>query len=274
MLQTLPGGLDVSSGQKVQEFWRQDRKLHINVKELQAAVNTLKSLAKKGEHVVLLVDNAVAYYYLKKGGGRLPHLNVLMRDLWAWCMQRRISVDVNWVPSDEQRADFLSRTPLDRGDYTLNPEIFRDMVHFQGGIARDGHVRLTGEQKIGKICFKGSSLGELQGRRPKVSFGGYKYMLCQPPLENNFALAEEGAGAPRSTMHVDSPLLGFSHMVAPLGKVASTWDQGAGDPPCPGMFWNCLGELMPSPRWHLLCVIISGSAYKGRKSHLDQLIFI
>ena len=44
-------GVDVTSGQIVQEFWRQKRHLHINVKELEAAINTVQSLAKPGEHV-------------------------------------------------------------------------------------------------------------------------------------------------------------------------------------------------------------------------------
>ena len=39
------GGLDVTSGCQIQEFWREAGPLHINVKELRAAVDTVKSLA-------------------------------------------------------------------------------------------------------------------------------------------------------------------------------------------------------------------------------------
>jgi hypothetical protein len=43
--------------------------LHINIKELSAAVQVVKTLAKEGEHITLGVDNLVAYHYLRKGGG-------------------------------------------------------------------------------------------------------------------------------------------------------------------------------------------------------------
>ena len=72
------GGLDLTTGAGVQEFWREESGLHINVKELQAAIHTIKSLAPVGETVHLCVDNTVAFSYLLKGGGRLAAFNVLM----------------------------------------------------------------------------------------------------------------------------------------------------------------------------------------------------
>ena len=63
------GAMELVSGQKVQEFWRSERGLHINIKELKAAISAVRSFAKQGETVHLPVDNQVAYYYLKKGGG-------------------------------------------------------------------------------------------------------------------------------------------------------------------------------------------------------------
>jgi hypothetical protein len=62
--------LDVKNGNFVQEYWRDLASLHINKKELLAAINSVKSLSKKGETVSLTVDNQVVYYYLAKGGGR------------------------------------------------------------------------------------------------------------------------------------------------------------------------------------------------------------
>ena len=63
------GGVDSSSGKILQEFWRGDHTLHINAKELKAAILTIKSFAKKGEHVLLNIDNQVAMSYIKKWGG-------------------------------------------------------------------------------------------------------------------------------------------------------------------------------------------------------------
>ena len=73
-------GVDVTSGKMVQDFWRDKSGLHINVKELEAAIITVKSLSHKGEHVSLKVDNSVIFAYLSIGGGRIP-------SLWCakWC---------------------------------------------------------------------------------------------------------------------------------------------------------------------------------------------
>ena len=62
-------GLDLNTKDVVQEYWRDQAGLHITVKELSAAVQTVMSLAKPKEVVQLGVDNLVAYYYLLKGGG-------------------------------------------------------------------------------------------------------------------------------------------------------------------------------------------------------------
>ena len=117
-------GVDVQTGTVVQEFWREKGSLHINVKELEAAVNTVKCLAKPRETVHLSVDNSVTFSYLKKGGGRLPQFNLLMRDFWKWCMAREIRVQVDLVKSEQDQADYWSRTPVDTGDYTMDKELF------------------------------------------------------------------------------------------------------------------------------------------------------
>ena len=117
-------GVDVTSGQIVQEFWRDKSGLHINVKELEAAINTVKSLAKAGEMVSLSVDNSVTFAYLKKGGGRIPSLNQLVRPFLKWCIQKRITLEVNQVKSAEDLADGPSRWGQDRGDYTMDRNFF------------------------------------------------------------------------------------------------------------------------------------------------------
>ena len=70
-------GVDITTGKMVQEFWRDKSVLHINVKELEAAINTVKSLAKPGEHVCLKVDNSVTYWHLMKGGGKSDRKSVV-----------------------------------------------------------------------------------------------------------------------------------------------------------------------------------------------------
>ena len=41
-------GVDIHTGNVVQEFWRGQDVLHINVKEPQASINTVRSLAREG----------------------------------------------------------------------------------------------------------------------------------------------------------------------------------------------------------------------------------
>eukprot|EP00667_Euglena_gracilis_P006679 EG_transcript_6737 len=119
------GGLDIHTGEIVQEFWRKDSILHINVKELSAAISTVKSLSKPGETVSLSVDNQVIYYYLTKGGGRKDPFNKMLRPFFKWCMEHQVNLQVNWVPSKECLADPISRWEMDRGDYSLDPQLFQ-----------------------------------------------------------------------------------------------------------------------------------------------------
>jgi len=124
------GGINVKTKECVQEFWRSAKTLHINVKEMWAAVKTLQSLSHPNEKVHLVVDNAVTYHYFRKGGGRKPHLNAIMRDFWQWVLERNIQVEISLVPSLESQADTLSRPPKDKGDYTLHQglwHVLRDL---------------------------------------------------------------------------------------------------------------------------------------------------
>ena len=124
------GGLDKNSGQKIQDYWRHLSVLHINQKELHAAVETIRALAKPKETVVLHVDNQVAFSYLTKWGGRKPYLNQVLKPLLCWCQEKGINLQVDWVPSQEQVADKLTREFPDPGDYTLDQKIFKKCCTF------------------------------------------------------------------------------------------------------------------------------------------------
>ena len=65
-------GIDLLTGDVVQEYWRTQSGLHINIKELRAALDTIRSLAKPGEKVKICVDNTVAHSYLTRGGKITP----------------------------------------------------------------------------------------------------------------------------------------------------------------------------------------------------------
>ena len=86
-------GKDLSTGNQVHEFWRgNDKEWHINLKELHASCNTVKSFAKPGETIHLKVDNQVTYSYLKKIGGKIPIFNEMIRPLLLWCQEHQIKL--------------------------------------------------------------------------------------------------------------------------------------------------------------------------------------
>ncbi len=80
----------------VQELWREDSSLHINIKELKAAIDTVLALANPGDRVNLSVDNTVAYRYLKKQGGRKTTFNKILKPLVTYC-QRNNSPPVSSI---------------------------------------------------------------------------------------------------------------------------------------------------------------------------------
>ena len=118
-------GVDVDSGKLVQEYWRGRISLHINIKEMEAAINTVKNLSCKNDQVSLSVDNQVIHYYLSKGGGRKNPFNKLLQPFFKWLMENNISLQVQWVPSAKCLADPISRWQQDRGDYSLDPLLFK-----------------------------------------------------------------------------------------------------------------------------------------------------
>jgi hypothetical protein len=92
------GGVETTQKSFIQDFWRHDHVLHINEKELRAAVSTIQSFAKPGETIRLNVDNQVALSYLKKWGGRKNYLNKILEPLFQWCWEKQVQLDVQWVP--------------------------------------------------------------------------------------------------------------------------------------------------------------------------------
>ena len=118
------GALELGTGRVIHEFWRGSED-HINVRELLAAINAVKGLAKKASTVRLSVDNQVVYYYLSKGGGRLARYNGLLRPFFQWMQENGVDLQVRWLPSAQNQADEVSRWAVDPGDYSLNLRLFR-----------------------------------------------------------------------------------------------------------------------------------------------------
>ena len=57
----------------------------------------------------MYTDNTTVYHYIRKWGGKLPHFQVLVRELWDLLQERRVTIAIHWVASEYNPADLPSR---------------------------------------------------------------------------------------------------------------------------------------------------------------------
>jgi hypothetical protein len=267
------GGVDVHHGNFIQEYWRDLTPLHINKKELIAAINTVQSLSKEGETVSLSVDNQVIYYYLTKGGGRKNPFNEMLQPFYKWLMEKGITLQVNWVPSEKCLADPISRWEIDRGDYTLDPELFQKIQnHFRNFIhLKTDLFASPGNKKLDQFVSRWAHWEATAVDALQCPLDGLGDLYANPPWSVISKLL------PRLRQFPSAKVL----MVLPYWDSATWWPQlikmKVPKTPClrvtpyRGMFKNCWGEVMPPPKWDLLCIICSGKFWRGDKFKLQPL---
>ena len=254
----------MTSGQKIHEFWRSEKGLHINIKELRASIAAVQSLAKAGETVYLTIDNQVAYSYLKKGGGKLSIFNNLMRPFLTWCHQNKINLVPNWVKSENMLADEISRWEIDRGDYTLKKSNFRKMTGIfanKNFIPKVDFFASPGNSQLEAFVSRWAHSQAIAVNALECPLGGFTHVYANPPWKLILAWLVRLKKNP----HVQSltvvplwagsvwwPLLIRLHNKKyPVVKISPVW----------GMFSNFLGEPMPPPPQmapDLSCVIGEG----------------
>jgi hypothetical protein len=258
-------GLDLGTGLAVQDFWRAKSDLHINVKELDAAVSTVKSLAHPGDRVHLRVDNSVAFSYLRKGGGRLPHLNALMRDLWVWCMGRGITLEPQLVKSAEQEADGLSRPLQDRGDYGLDPVLCHQLFLRFSPVVRPkiDMFASPGNSQLPEFCARTPHWGATLVDALHCSLNRVQSCYANPPWPIIHPWLNRLRENPTLTCLMVVPY--WDSTVWWLLKLHVLHTPWVVVQPFHGMFRDCWGHSMPPPRWPLLCTVLSGAAFREGK---------
>jgi hypothetical protein len=264
------GAIEIRSGQAIQEFWRHDRHLHINIKELRAAVAVVQSLAAPGDHVHLCVDNSVTFHYLRKGGGRLEHLNLYIKTLWEWCMKHNIRVTPVLVPSALDQADALSRTPVDKGDYTLHQELYNRLMHTMidwcqptwDMFASPGNNKLpqyacrwphVGAKLVDSLHCPLKEVSTCYANPPWTLISAWLHRLKEHPSITCVMITPLWVSAPWWPLLVKLRVPG-----SPAIRVHPFW----------WMFQNFLEEDMPPTRWPLLCTILSGRNWREGKFRL------
>lgn len=123
------------NGKEASGYWRDDEKrLHINILELKAALFALKIFAKNmsGCEILLRIDNVTAISCINRMGSiQYPHLHKIAQSLWQWCERRKITVFASYT-KDNYEADFLSRKKFEDIEWELNSSAFRKIVAIFG----------------------------------------------------------------------------------------------------------------------------------------------
>jgi hypothetical protein len=218
--------------------------------------------------VSLSVDNSVTFAYLRKGGGRIPSLNQLVRPFLKWCMEKEVNLEVHLIKSAEDLADGPSRWQQDRGDYTLNRNLFHDLLW-----QMKGHIT----PKVDMFASPGNhQLPLFVARYPHWQAMEVNALTC--PLDN---IRECYANPPwkiistwlhrlRENKHIKCLVIVPYWVSSPwwplLLKLHVKGTPALIIPPFQGMFSNCWGESMPAPHWPLACVILSGKVWNTKKS--------
>ena len=145
----------VCEGNKVHGFWNsEERKLHINQLEILAAFLALKCFAfdEFNCQILLRIDNTTAIAYLNKMGGiKFPHLNRLAKEVWEWCIERKLWIFAEYVATKENIADEESRISNIDTEWELAHYAFRKIIKRFGNPEIDFFAKRN-NKKCSKYC--------------------------------------------------------------------------------------------------------------------------
>ena len=266
-------GVRIDSPQIIQDFWRDKVSQHINWKEIQAAMDTVRSFTSHSQKVTLCVDNVVTFAYLSKCGGRLPHLNALVRPFLQWCIDHKIELQLQLVKSQQCLADGPSRTPQDKGDYTLDKVLFQTL--------RKNFLPFVNPKVDMFATPSNTQLPQFVAKYPHWQAYLVDALKCplwdvwdcyaSPPWTIISHWLHRLRQNPHLTCLFVCPYWVSTYWWPLLTKLVHPAAPQVLVPPYWGMFQNCYGISMPPPRWPLLCVILSGKFYRGNKFRMKPL---
>lgn len=106
-----------------------EQESHINVLELQACQMIPHSFCKniRNQHIrIYMANRSSACSYISRFGGKMPELDAIARDIWFWCIDRKIHLSTGHVAGVENcEADQESRTMNDDTEWSFLPEVFK-----------------------------------------------------------------------------------------------------------------------------------------------------
>ena len=194
--------------------------------------------------------------------------------------KNHLKVAVNWVKSEEMLADGLSRWSLDRDGCTLDTKIFAKVQ--QIFTSHGCHMEVDmfaspGNTQLKKFVSRWPHYQAIGCNALEVDLQDPKFAVplwANPPWTIILAWLERlrrhphlvcGMAVPKWVGTVWWPLLARLHMKGtPIIEIC----------PREGLFLNCQGDPLPSTKWPLLCLILSGQCYKENKFLMKTSIFI
>jgi Reverse transcriptase (RNA-dependent DNA polymerase) len=123
-------GNDRTAQHNAQGFWTpEEHPLHNNPKELRGIAYGLKAwiqhLNLHDTTVHVRTDNTVALSYISKQGGRLPDLGAVAEELWAYCLDKGITLTADHIPGVlNTLADKWSRKEAGPSECRLTDQFF------------------------------------------------------------------------------------------------------------------------------------------------------
>ena len=216
---------------------------------MKAAINTVQSLAKANDKVLLCVDNQVIFYYLQKGGEKESLQQTPTAILALANGQKRGTPSkmgsfrkVSCRPTKQvvsRQGGLLLGCKIVQLHSTIFPTVYK---------FRNGSLCKPRQQKIVSICGQVATLASKGPRCPKLQLREYGGSLCQPPLVNHPKVFGKVETFPSSQSFDGRPLLGFHTMVAPINKNESPPHPLPKNHPLPRDVHKLLGGTNATPK--------------------------
>jgi hypothetical protein len=240
-------------------FWSpHERRQHITFLELRAVRHAVETFGTRitGRHVLLREDNQAVCAILTSLTSRSPQLMRELRRLWYLLDTMDVTLSPKYIRSEDNWwADALSRT-LDRGDWRLNPSVFRQLHRDWGPFTVDRFATLHNRQlpRYNSAWLDPQSEGLDAFAQTNWQ---HESNYCNPPWELLDRLAQllDETGA---TATVVAPCWPAQPWYQRLQALAAETRHLPADT---GLF--CPGQLRSSastapPRWSVVCFRIVG----------------
>ena len=110
-------------GTMEQWLW-QEPLAHINAKELSAIYHGLADLHLSDMTIPVYTDSMVCYHLLNRSYTRSRRLQPILASILHLCEQANLQLDVQWVATDSNPADYPSRVPLSSPEALLTRSVY------------------------------------------------------------------------------------------------------------------------------------------------------